>query len=474
VANAASNVAAKVGSVTLSDILRLPAEVVKYGLQHPRVVMAAGMIANRLQNLPEEAKGMDDAAIEKLTPEQCAEIGKKYGLDPLPGNVKTFLREISKYPGTTIGPDTGTPEEVQQLQNVLKTLGYPVEVNGVFDENTAMSVIDFKNKNFLKQSYRMENGQLAINEYVDQKTADVMMKAVNGLIRPADNAQTSTQATQAAQTSQNAQTTQEAQTQPETQQPESSVSEATQPPQATEAQTAKPAETTQTTQATQTTETAKPAEAAEPAKPVVYTVKAGDNLSKIAKEQLGDGERWREIYELNKDVIGANPSLIQIGAQLKMPAKAEAAKSAEAAKPAEATKPAETAKPVETTAKAEKTEAKLTDAEVQNLAKKYGLATDRENVEKFVNELHGYEETAIGPDLGDEDGVKKLQTVLQGLGYKIESSGKFDDATADAVIDFKKKNGLTQTYKLADGQYAINEYVGPTTAEAMVKKLQEA
>ena len=50
-----------------------------------------------------------------------------------------------------------------------------------------------------------------------------------------------------------------------------------------------------------------------------YTVDSGDNLSNIAKQELGDANRWREIYELNKDVIGDNPDLIQPGKKLKLP-----------------------------------------------------------------------------------------------------------------------------------------------------------
>ena len=47
-----------------------------------------------------------------------------------------------------------------------------------------------------------------------------------------------------------------------------------------------------------------------------YVTKTGDNLSKIAKELYGDKEKWRDIYELNKDqikdpnVIFANQTLI--------------------------------------------------------------------------------------------------------------------------------------------------------------------
>ena len=49
-----------------------------------------------------------------------------------------------------------------------------------------------------------------------------------------------------------------------------------------------------------------------------YTVKKGDTLSKIAKAQLGDANRWQEIYDLNKDQI-KNPNLIYAGQKFKIP-----------------------------------------------------------------------------------------------------------------------------------------------------------
>lgn len=34
-----------------------------------------------------------------------------------------------------------------------------------------------------------------------------------------------------------------------------------------------------------------------------YTIKSGDTLWKIAQNQLGDGSKWRNIYNANKDII---------------------------------------------------------------------------------------------------------------------------------------------------------------------------
>ena len=49
-----------------------------------------------------------------------------------------------------------------------------------------------------------------------------------------------------------------------------------------------------------------------------YTVKAGDSLSKIAQRELGDGSKWKAIYEANRDQI-KDPDLIHPGQVLNLP-----------------------------------------------------------------------------------------------------------------------------------------------------------
>ncbi|MCM1185006.1 MAG: LysM peptidoglycan-binding domain-containing protein [Lachnoclostridium sp.] len=49
-----------------------------------------------------------------------------------------------------------------------------------------------------------------------------------------------------------------------------------------------------------------------------YTVQAGDCLWKIAGSHCGSEERWVELYEQNKNVIGDNPSLIYPGQTLSL------------------------------------------------------------------------------------------------------------------------------------------------------------
>ncbi|MDX1524039.1 MAG: LysM peptidoglycan-binding domain-containing protein, partial [Anaerolineae bacterium] len=60
-----------------------------------------------------------------------------------------------------------------------------------------------------------------------------------------------------------------------------------------------------------------------PTVPVVesYVVQPGDTLSKIAKRLYGDARLWGLIYEANRDKL-ASPSLIRIGMELLIPARA--------------------------------------------------------------------------------------------------------------------------------------------------------
>ncbi len=58
----------------------------------------------------------------------------------------------------------------------------------------------------------------------------------------------------------------------------------------------------------------------DPVIPTEHTVVSGDNLSAIAKKYYGDENRWRDIYNANKEKIGDNPSAIRVGMVLRLPA----------------------------------------------------------------------------------------------------------------------------------------------------------
>jgi nucleoid-associated protein YgaU len=52
----------------------------------------------------------------------------------------------------------------------------------------------------------------------------------------------------------------------------------------------------------------------------VYIVKEGDSLWRIAADQLGDGNRYKEIVKLNSDILSSEDD-IQVDMKLKLPAK---------------------------------------------------------------------------------------------------------------------------------------------------------
>ena len=52
----------------------------------------------------------------------------------------------------------------------------------------------------------------------------------------------------------------------------------------------------------------------------VYVVKSGDSLSKIAKNEYGNANDWKRIFEANKDIL-KDPDKIFPGQKLKIPPK---------------------------------------------------------------------------------------------------------------------------------------------------------
>jgi len=51
---------------------------------------------------------------------------------------------------------------------------------------------------------------------------------------------------------------------------------------------------------------------------ITYVVRAGDSLSAIAQKFYGDANRWKEIWEANKDKL-PDPNLITVGQELRIP-----------------------------------------------------------------------------------------------------------------------------------------------------------
>ena len=50
-----------------------------------------------------------------------------------------------------------------------------------------------------------------------------------------------------------------------------------------------------------------------------YTVRAGDSFWSIAQEQLGDGKRWNELFELNREATHGDPDRLRLGQVINLP-----------------------------------------------------------------------------------------------------------------------------------------------------------
>jgi len=61
---------------------------------------------------------------------------------------------------------------------------------------------------------------------------------------------------------------------------------------------------------------------AAPAQPTgrrTYTVQSGDSFYAIARDQLGDAGRWNELFELNRQLVGGEPTALRVGQVLVLP-----------------------------------------------------------------------------------------------------------------------------------------------------------
>jgi len=108
------------------------------------------------------------------------------------------------------------------------------------------------------------------------------------------------------------------------------------------------------------------------------------------------------------------------------------------------------------------------DPDTQAIAQAYNLLPTKENVDAFLAEARSYEQNGtLGPGSANTDAITELQGVLSNWGFNVTVNGTYDHATGEAIKAFKQANGLHQTYKMADGSWAVNEYLDNATLAKM-------
>lgn len=113
----------------------------------------------------------------------------------------------------------------------------------------------------------------------------------------------------------------------------------------------------------------------------------------------------------------------------------------------------------------------LTPASAKEIAFKYNLDPAVENVRAFITEVSSYAGNTIGPDTSNSEQVRELQGLLRTAQYDVTVTGVWDRATANAVIELKKKHQFHQAYRLASGLHAYNEYADEHVINALLNKL---
>ncbi len=109
------------------------------------------------------------------------------------------------------------------------------------------------------------------------------------------------------------------------------------------------------------------------------------------------------------------------------------------------------------------------------LAQRYGLQASRANIAAFRAEVAQYQTNGtLGPGVNNPDAVKQLQLALGRLGYPVQATGQYDQATVQGLIKFKMDAGLHQSYRSADGNFAVNEYATPDVVAALIERLRKA
>lgn len=410
------------------------------------------------------------SASSGLTSQQAA-IAQQYQLLPTASNLQAFMAEVQSYQNNgALGPGSTNTTAISDLQKALEKLGYNVSVTGQYDSTTQQAIIQFKENNGLHQSYEAANGTWAINEYADTQTLQLIMSKLQQQV-----------------TGQPAQTPSSQSVAPQSESPTTAPTSSQ--PSVNDAALAKQYNLLDTpanvdaflseikgyasdgtlgpgsTNTTAITDLQKALERLGYNVPVTGQYDSATIQAVLAFKQANG---IHQAYQAPDGTWAVNeyagPTTIQAIMQKLQASMQPASTSASTSSSSPASAP--TLSP----SSASSQPAVNDDA----IAKQYGLLDTQANVNAFIAEIKSYQAgNALGPGSTNTPAIRDLQTALSRLGYSVSVTGQYDSATSQAVMAFKRANGLHQTYEAADGNYAVNEYADSQTLALLMQKLQQ-
>ena len=380
---------------------------------------------------------------------QQAAIAQQYQLLPTAANVQAFLSEVQGYENDgALGPGSTNTTAVSDLQKALAKLGYNVPVTGQYDSATQQAVTQFKQANGLHQSYQAANGTWAVNEYADQQTLQLIMAKLQQ---------------QVASVPVSAPTTSSSPSQPTVNYDAIAKQYGLLDTQANVSAFVSEIQSYQTdgTLGPGSANTTAITDLQKALDKLGYSIPVTGQYDSATSQGVIAFKRANGIHQTYQATDGNWAVNEYAGAQtLNLIMQKLAAAVQPTSNPS--SNPAPTQAPGQP------------QTNYDAIARQYNLLDTEANVNAFIAEIKGYQTAgALGPGSTQTSAIRDLQTALSRLGYSVSVSGQYDAATSQAVMAFKKANGLHQTYQAADGTYAVNEYADPQTLQRIMAKLQQ-
>ncbi|HEY9898840.1 MAG TPA: peptidoglycan-binding domain-containing protein [Pantanalinema sp.] len=383
-------------------------------------------------------------------------IATQYKLQPTEANVHAFLAEVQTYQTDgALGPGSTDAGAIKDLQSVLAKWGYQVAATGQYDAATAQAMIAFKQANGLKQTYLAADGNPAVNEYADKGTLEFIMKKLEAEMAQQPQApvvqQPAQPATPAWQTiaAQYKIEASEANVNAFLAEVKAYQTQGTLGPGSTDTGAIRDLQDALTRLGFQVPITSQFDAATTQA---VMAFKQVNGLHQTYKNQNGNWaiNEYAEPQTLQAIMAKLQAQMAQQQAPVvQQPAQPQAPVVQQPAQPA------------------------ASQTNFAAIAAQYKIEASEANVNAFLAEVKSYQtDGALGPGSDQKQAISDLQTVLQKWGFAVTPNGSFDDATAKAVMEYKKKNGVHQTYKSTDGSWAVNEYADKATLAHIMQKLE--